>query len=170
MVAVFNDYKGAGSMSEIYVKIEGIEGESKDAKHKGWIDAINLSYGVSQSSSMFTGGGVGKADFSGLSFSHYFDQASPNLFNYCAAGKHIPKVEISACKSGGGQQEFAHITLTDVIVSGVTPNGNAGSMWVEAVSLSYSRIVIEVKEQKQDGSTAAGISGGWDVKENKAVG
>ncbi|MDR0702610.1 MAG: hypothetical protein LBF61_09460 [Azoarcus sp.] len=60
--------------------------------------------------------------------------------------------------------------MTDVIVSGVTPNGNAGSQWVEAVSLSYSQIVIEAKEQKQDGSTAAGVSGGWNVKENRAVG
>ncbi|MDR1425030.1 MAG: type VI secretion system tube protein Hcp [Azoarcus sp.] len=158
-------------MSEIYVKIEGIEGESKDAKHKGWIDAINLSYGVSQSSSVFTGGGggVGKADFNGLAFTHYFDRASPNLFKYCAAGKHIATVEISGCKSGGGQQEFVHVKLSDVIVIGVTPNGNAGSMWVETVSLAYSQIVIEAKEQKADGSMVAGVSGGWNVKENKAI-
>ncbi|MDR2451499.1 MAG: type VI secretion system tube protein Hcp [Candidatus Accumulibacter sp.] len=158
-------------MSEIYVRIEGIEGESKDAKHKGWIDAVSLGYGVSQSSSMSSGGGggVGKADFNGVSFSHYFDRASPNLFKYCAAGKHIPKVEISGCKSGGGQQEFVRVTLTDVIVTGVTPSGNAGSMWVEAVSLSYSQIVIEAREQNADGSIGAGVAGGWDVKENRAV-
>ena len=158
-------------MSEILVKIEGIEGESKDVKHKGWIDATNFNYGVSQSSSMFSGGGggVGKADFNGVTFSHYFDRASPNLFKYCAAGKHIPKVEISACKSGGGQQEFAHVTLTDAIVTGVTQNGNAGSMWVEVVSLSYSRIVIEAKEQRADGTMGASILGGWDVKENRAT-
>jgi type VI secretion system secreted protein Hcp len=166
-----NALKGESNMSEIYVKIEGIDGESKDEKHKGWIDAISLGYGVSQSSSMFSGGGggVGKADFGGVVFSHHLDRASPNLFKYCAAGKHIPKVEISACKSGGGQKEFAHITLTDVIVTGVGPNGNAGSIWVETVSLAYSKIMIEVHEQKADGAMLAGVSGGWNVKENKAA-
>jgi type VI secretion system secreted protein Hcp len=168
---VFSFVQRRSAMSEIYVKIEGIDGESKDAKHKNWIDAVSLSYGVSQSSSMFSGGGggVGKADFNGVTFSHYFDRASPNLFKYCAAGKHIPKVEISGCKSGGGQQEFVRVTLTDVIVTGVTPGGDAGSMWVETVSLSYSQIVIEAKEQNADGSMGAGIAGGWDVKENKVI-
>jgi len=90
-------------------------------------------------------------------------------FKYCASGKHIPTVEISGCKSGGGQQEFIHVELSDVIVVGVTPNGNAGSMWVETVSLAYSQIVIEAKEQKADGSMVAGVSGGWNVKENKVI-
>ena len=158
-------------MSEIYVKIEGIEGESKDAKHKGWIDATSIHYGVVQPVALASGGGggVGRADFSGVTFTHHLDRASPALFKYCAAGKHIPKVEISACKSGGGQQEFVRITLSDVIVAGVTPAGDAGSMWVETVTLAYSRIVIDVKEQKADGTMGASVLGGWDVKENRAT-
>jgi type VI secretion system secreted protein Hcp len=170
-VFVAFNFEQGGSMSEIFVKIEGITGESKDAKHKGWIDAINLSYGVSQSSSMSSGGGggVGKADFRGLAFSHFLDRASPTLFKYCAAGKHVPTVEVSACKSGGGQQEFVHIVLSDVLVTSVEPSGAAGDMWVETVCLSYSRIVIEVREQSASGSMNAFVSGGWDVKENREV-
>ena len=156
-------------MSEIFIKIEGITGESKDAKHKGWIDAINLSYGVSQSSSMSSGGGggVGRADFKGLVCSHFLDRASPALFKYCAAGKHVPTVEVSVCKSGGGQQEFVHIVLSDVLVTSVEPGGAAGDMLAETVCLSYSKIVIEVKEQSASGSMSATVSSGWNVKENR---
>ncbi|MDR0635029.1 MAG: type VI secretion system tube protein Hcp, partial [Azoarcus sp.] len=31
---------------EIFIKIEGIDGESKQAAHKGWIDVINFGYSV----------------------------------------------------------------------------------------------------------------------------
>jgi len=157
-------------MSAIYVKIEGIEGESKDSKHKGWIDALAASYGVEQSSSISSGGGggVGKASFDAVTFTHALDRASPTLFAYCAEGKHIKKVDISLCKSGGGLEEYAHITLSDVLVVDVEPAGAAGTQWVETIRLSYSTIKIEVKEQSATGSMGATVTGTWDVKLNKA--
>ncbi|MDR3213435.1 MAG: type VI secretion system tube protein Hcp [Azoarcus sp.] len=153
----------------IYVKVEGITGESRDAKHKGWIDALSVDFGVVQSSSMSTGGGggVGKADFPALTFAHYVDRATPNLFKYCAAGKHIPKVEISVTKSGGGQEEYQRITLGDVLVVSSTPSGSADALWVETVGLSYATISIEVREQNANGSMSAPITGTWDVKQNR---
>jgi type VI secretion system Hcp family effector len=158
-------------MSAIYIKIEGITGESKDAKHKGWIDALGFSYQVSQSTSVFTGGGggVGRGDFAPLVFSHFYDRASPMLFRFCAAGKHIPKVEISLCKMGGKQEEFVHITLTDVVLTHVEPAGTSGDMPRESVGMAYARIEAGIKEQNADGSMGATVAAGWDVKENRVV-
>ncbi|MDR1662744.1 MAG: type VI secretion system tube protein Hcp [Azoarcus sp.] len=159
------------SLQDFYIKLEGIDGESKDSKHKGWIDALSFGYSVTQSSSMFTGGGggVGKASFDTLTFSHYVDKATPNLFQYCAAGKHIPKVEISACKAGDGSQEYLRITLNDVLVTHAGPAGSTEEARVrETVGLSYSKIKVEVKEQNADGSVGAAVTGAWDVKQNKA--
>ena len=158
-------------MSAIYVKIEGIEGESKDSKHKGWIDATSCNYNVSQSSSMQTGGGggVGKANFGAVIFTHRFDKSSPNLFQYCAAGKHIPKVQVSVCKSGGGQQEYILITLEGVLIAGVAPSGTEGSEWTESVNMFYSKITVETREQGKDGAMLATVTAGWDIKQNKAV-
>ena len=158
------------SKQDIYIKLDGIDGESQDSKHKGWIDVLNFSYGVSQSSSSFTGGGsgVGKANFDTLSFSHYVDKSSPNLFMYCAGGNHIPKVELSCCKVGDGSQEYMKVTMNDVIVTGVSlSGGNAETQVTESISLSYAKIKTEVKEQKADGSMGAAVTGTWNVKENK---
>jgi type VI secretion system secreted protein Hcp len=158
-------------MSAIYVKIEGITGESKDSKHKGWVDVLDFSYRVSQSTSVFTGGGggVGKADFAPLAFTHFYDRASPVLFGFCAAGKHIPKVLISACKAGGKQEEFLRITLSDVVLTHVEPGGTSGSMPAESVGMAYSKIEAEAREQNADGSMGAAVAAGWDVKENRLV-
>jgi type VI secretion system secreted protein Hcp len=153
---------------EIFAKLDGIAGESKQAAHKGWIDVLQFSYGVTQSASMHTGGGggVGKADFAPLMFTHYLDKSSPNLLNYCAAGKHIPSVIISVCKVGDGSQEFAKIVLTDVIVANVSPGGSSGSAMTETVALAYSKIETFVKEQNADGSMGTAVHGNWNVKEN----
>jgi type VI secretion system secreted protein Hcp len=155
---------------EVFVKLEGIDGESKQVDHKGWIDVLGFSYSVTQSASMHSGGGggVGKADFGPVLFTHYLDKASPNLFKYCAAGKHIPKVTFSVCKAGDGSKEFAKIALTDVIVANVSPGGASGSGMTETVAMSYAKIETTVKEQMDDGTMGAGVDGNWNVKENVA--
>lgn len=157
-------------MQDIFVRIEGIAGESQDAAHKGWIDALSFSYDVTQYAAAAFGGGlgVGRADFGALSFTHYVDRATPVLFQYCASGKHIPKVELSACKSGGGAQEYLRITLTDAVITRAGPGGSAGDdLAKEVVEIIYSQIKIEVREQQSSGSMKATVTGTWNLKENK---
>jgi len=158
------------SPQDFYVKINGIEGESKDGKHKGWIDALSFSYSVSQAASTYTGGGggVGKAHFDSLNFTHYVDKATPNLMQYCAEGKHIDTVQVACCKVGGGSKEYMTITLNDCIVTHAGPSGFSEDMRIkENVSISYSKIKVEVKEQNADGSLGAAVTGTWDVKQNQ---
>jgi len=160
------------SLQDFFIKIEGIAGESKDSNHSGQIDVLNWGYAVNQSSSANTGGGggVGKAHFSELVFTHYIDKSTPNLMKYCASGKHIPSVELSCCKVGDGQQEYMKVTLNDVLITHVRPTGDASSPRVmEEVGISYSKIKVEVKEQNSNGSLGAAVTGAWDVKQNKAA-
>ncbi|HEY0894316.1 Hcp family type VI secretion system effector [Cellvibrio sp.] len=160
------------SLQDFFIKIEGIAGESKDSNHSGQIDVLSWGYAVNQSSSANTGGGggVGKAHFSELVFTHYIDKATPNLMKYCASGKHIPSIELSCCKVGDGQQEYMKVTLNDVLITHVRPTGDASSPRVmEEVGISYSKIKVEVKEQNSNGSLGAAVTGAWDVKQNKAA-
>jgi len=160
------------SQQDFYVQLQGIEGESKDSNHVKWIDALSFGYSVSQSSSMASGGGVGvgRADFGDLSFTHYVDRATPNLLKYCANGQPIPTVKVSCCKVGKGSQEYMLITLTDCLVTHAGPVGSTEDARVkEQVSIAYSKIKVEVKEQNADGSMGAAVTGEWNVKENKAA-
>ena len=160
------------SLQDFYIKLEGIDGESKDSKHTNWIDVLSFEYAVTQSSSMATGGGggVGRANFDALSFVHYVDRATPALLKYCAKGKHIPEVTISACKAGDGSQEYMSVRLFQVLVTHAGPVGTTEDARVkEKVDLSYSEIRVEVKEQNADGTMGATVTGGWKVKENIEV-
>jgi type VI secretion system secreted protein Hcp len=111
---------------------------------------LDFGYKVSQSALFFTGGGggVGKADFSPLTFSHTVDRPSPILFKYCAAGKHIPSIELSACKFGDGSQEYLNIKLSDAIIVDVNPNASSGWQTVESASIAYTEIEAKVRGSK----------------------
>lgn len=159
------------SLQDFYIKIDGIQGESKDAKHAGWIDILCFAYRVTQSSSASTGGGVGagRANFDSLTFDHYLDRSTPILVQYCASGKHIPTVEISCCKVGDGSQEYMRVTMNDCIITLAGPRGTTSdARIIESVGIAYSKIRIEVKEQRPDGSMGPAITGTWNIKQNIA--
>lgn len=157
---------------DIFLKIDGIKGESKDAKHKDSIEVLSWSWGVSQPGSMSTGGGggTGKASFSDLTVMHTMDAASPNLALFSAGGKHIPTVTLTQRKAGEDQQDFLIIKMSDVIISSVQDSGSdGGGLPTESFSLNYAKIEGEYKPQNEKGGLEAGIKWGWDLKKNVKV-
>jgi len=155
--------------SDIFAKIGDIKGESLDEKHKGEVEILSWSWGVSQTGSMGhgSGGGSGKANFNDLHITHYIDKASPVLMTSCATGEHIKEATITARKAGKGQLEYLIIKMNDILITSVSPGGSGGEVGVETVSLQPSKIDIEYKPQKADGSLDAGIHFKYDMKLNK---
>jgi type VI secretion system secreted protein Hcp len=161
------------ALFDAFLKIQGIEGESSDAKHKGEIELESFSWGASQSGTAVHGGGLGagKVSMQDFHITKKVDKASPKLMLACADGEHLKQAVITCRKAGKDQQEFLKITLSDVLVSsyqmGGTPTGS--SIPMEQVSFNYSKIEKEYKEQKPDGTLGGTVKAGWDVKTNKKV-
>jgi len=156
--------------SDIFAKIGDIKGESLDDKHKDEFEVLAWSSGVTQGGSMAQGGGggQGKAAFQDFHITHSIDKASPNLLKACATGEHIKEATVTARKAGKGQQEFLIFKMADIIITGVLPTGNGsdGGL-VENVTLQCSKIDMEYKPQKADGSLDAGLHFKYDIKGNK---
>lgn len=157
---------------DIFLKLAGIKGESKDSTHKDEIEILSWSWNVSQQSDMHTGagGGAGKATVDDLTFHHYVDRASPNLAQYCLTGKHIPEAMLVMRKAGGNPLEYLKITMEDVLITNVSPFFEEG-MWAsrEKVQLSFSRIRQEYVIQNARGGSGGIVSAGFDIKANKAI-
>jgi len=155
--------------SDIFFKIGDIKGESLDDKHKDEIEVLSWSWGVSQTGTMAfgSGGGAGKAAFQDIHFTHHVDKASPTLAKACATGEHIKDALLTVRKAGKGQQEFYIIKLSDVIVTSVQQSGAGGDAPSENVSINFSKIVVDYKPQKQDGTLGAAVMFKYDVKGNK---
>lgn len=157
---------------DYFLKIEGIEGESQDAKHKGEISLESFSWGASQSGTMAYGGGggAGKVQMQDFNFVMNVNKASPKLFLACATGDHIKKAVLTCRKAGKDQQEYMKFTFSDVLVSSYQTSGSAGDVIpLEQISLNYAKMEMEYKEQKPDGTLGGSIKAGYDLKQNKAV-
>jgi len=173
---------------DYFLKIDGIDGESHDAKHKGEIDVLSFSLSAAQEGTGSTGGGsgAGKVRFNDLHIIKILDKSSPKLMLACASGQHIPTAFLYLRKAGGEQQEFSKVKLSDVFVSSYQSGGYDGGTEadsfdkvkihienpvapVEYLSLNFAKIEFEYKEQQKDGTMGGAVSGGWDLKANKKL-
>lgn len=156
---------------DYFLRIEGVPGESVDAKHKGEIDVESWSWGETQpapAGGAGSGGGSGKVQMQDLHFTARVSKASPNLMLACASGKHFKSAVLTARKAGKSQEEFLTFSLSDVLVSAYQTGGAEGEVVPgDAVSLNFAKIQMEYKPQNPDGSLGASIKAGWDVKQNK---
>jgi type VI secretion system secreted protein Hcp len=161
------------ALFDAFLKIEGIEGESADAKHKGEIDLHSFSWGESNAGtfSVGGGGGAGKVSMQDLHFTMKINKASPKLFLACASGEHIKKATLTCRKAGKDQQEFLKYDLSDILISSYQTGGssNGSEIPMDQISLNFSKIEMGYKEQKADGTLGGEVKAGWDVKANKKV-
>ena len=159
---------------DYFLKIDSVDGESTDDKHKGEIDLESWSWGETNSGTgghVGKGSGAGKVSMQDFHFTAKVNKSSPKLFLACATGQHFPKAVLTCRKAGGDQQEFLKITMTEVFVSSYQVGGSGGSdiVPVEQVSLNYSKIEKEYKPQKADGSLDSPVKAGWDLSKNVKV-
>jgi type VI secretion system secreted protein Hcp len=157
---------------DCFLKLEGIEGESKDHKHGGEIDIDVYRWQEFQhgSESEGGGGGAGKVNVHDLSLIMRTSKASPLLMLACCTGQHFPKATLTLRKAGKEQQEYAIWTLTDVLVSRYEISGQVrGDIPRDEVQLNFAKIEYAYKEQKADGSLGPATKTGWDVKANQKV-
>jgi type VI secretion system secreted protein Hcp len=159
--------------SDYFLKIDGIQGESLDSKHKGEIELESFAWGETSSAGQAgpVGGGAGKVSVQDLHVAMRFSKASPALILACANGKHIKSAVLTARKAGKGQQEYLVYRFTDVLVTSYQTAGSAqeGAVPFDAVSLAFGKIELEYRPQKADGSLDAPVEVGWDVRKNAKV-
>ncbi|MBU9420101.1 type VI secretion system tube protein Hcp [Burkholderia multivorans] len=129
---------------DIFLKIDGINGESLDDKHKDEIEILNWDWEILQESSMHSGsgGGAGKATVKDLTFEHNIDRASPNLMKYALTGKHIDQAVLVMRKAGEEKSR-------------------------ETVSLSFSKVKQEYVVQNAQGGSGGAVTASFDIKGNK---
>jgi type VI secretion system secreted protein Hcp len=159
--------------SDYLLKLDGIKGESTDAKHKDEIEIESFSWGCTQPGTFSSGGGggAGKVSFQDIHFTTRVSVASPNLMVACASGQHIKMATLTVRKAGKDQQEYYIVKLSDNLVSSYQSAGSEGSnaLPVDQFSLNFAKIEFEYKSQKPDGTLGAPVKGGWDLKANKKV-
>jgi type VI secretion system secreted protein Hcp len=159
---------------DYFLKIDGIPGESQDAKHKGEIDLASFTWpGVQHPVSSGGGGGAGagKATFSDFEVAMRVNKASPLLFLAAATGKHIKSAMLTARRAGKEQQEFLVFKFSDVVISSyrTAADTETGAVPVDHVAFDFGRITVDYRPQRADGTLDAAVEAGWDLKTNRPI-
>src|SRR5689334_13062976 len=84
------------ALFDAFLKIEGIDGESQDSKHKGEIQLESFSWSEHQTGTHAAGGGggAGKVAMQDFHITKKIDKASPKLMLACADGEHLKKATL----------------------------------------------------------------------------
>lgn len=161
------------ALTNIYLKLEGLDGESVDDLHKNWIEVECFTWGVNNPASFAIGQGgqATQAHVEKIDVDKRCDKSSVAMFKACTTGKHIPKGTISCLKLDGETRiEYLKIELKDIMVSDFKWEGRGDDQLVkEKVSLVFAEFQETYKLQQDIGSAGGGTHFGFNVQTSKAT-
>src|SRR5262245_25026552 len=114
---------------ELFLKIDGVDGESKKTGHEKEIEISSFSLGASNPSSVSsgTGSGAGKVDISSISVQKTVDMSSAKLFLKCCSGTHFATAKLVAREAGGDAPvEYWTMDFKIVYVDNISWGGATG--------------------------------------------
>jgi type VI secretion system secreted protein Hcp len=152
----------------IYIKFDGIDGESQDREHRDWIDALSFSQGqyLSPSSSVPGGAARGKVVFEEFTIKKMVDKASPKLAEALCKGTVFPNVDIHVARplSEGTQVTYYTYELKNVIVTSYQISGSTqDDVPTESLSLSFEQIKATYTKFDAAGRAESTIGYSWDL-------
>jgi type VI secretion system secreted protein Hcp len=154
---------------DIFMKIDGVPGESTASGHEGEIDLSSFSFGVENPTTIgsATGGaGAGKASFKEFTITKHTDKSSTTFFKNCCSGTHYPNVVITLRKAGGESgssgREFLVYKFETVFTTKIDWSGPGDEGPEEEISFVYGK--IEITYTAPDNTTYDTV---WDVGRNE---
>jgi type VI secretion system secreted protein Hcp len=157
----------------IFIKIDGIKGESQNKMHKDEIDVLSWNWGLGHAGSPQAGttGGAsaGKVTVQDLSITKRTDIATPPLMLSCANGKHFKQALLTVCKEGEKSFEFLRIKINEVLVTSISTSYSIDGTITENVIFNFSKVEVDYVRQKPDGTAGESSEFNWDVLANKPL-
>jgi type VI secretion system secreted protein Hcp len=157
---------------DMFLKLDGITGESLDDKHPSEIQVTSWSFGLSNSGSagFGSGSGSGKVDFQDIVLTKPVDLSTPILWQWCCNGKHCPSGTLTVRKAGTTPLEYLVFSFTNIVVSHASTAGSGGDdVQFETIGLHFQSYKMVYTKQDEAGAAAGTAEGGWDVAKNVVV-
>ncbi len=154
---------------DMFLRLDGIKGESQDKDHKGEIDVLAWSWGESSGSAQTGRGTLPKVCIQDLSFTKYIDAASPDLIRNSMLGQVIPTAVLVVRKAGENPVEYVQLTMKNVKVTSYSTGGSGGEdRLTENTTLHFESMQFQYQKQGPNGAVGDPIT--FDVVGGNATG
>lgn len=157
----------------IFMKYEGIKGESSDQGYKDWIDIENWRWGtrrkITSNSSTQSDRESSNATITDLTISKHVDRSTPKLFveSCCGRGKEV-KLHLTKTGTGSGADVYLEYTLKNSLICDYTVGGSAQDTKrpMEHITISFVELEVKYIPYDEDGAAKAAIAVGFDSATN----
>ena len=159
---------------EMFLRIDGIPGESTHETHKDWIEVLSYSHSVYLPSSGSRSSGdtrtAERCDHQDFSVVKMLDKASPILALLCCNGQYIGEIRLELCQATGDKNRYMEYRFSDVIITAIRPGSSGlsgGARPLEEVSFNYSQIEWSYTAYDPDtGLPEGNVGAKWDLETN----
>jgi type VI secretion system secreted protein Hcp len=139
-VAVFLALQPAVAQVKGFVSIQGVQGESTDDNHKGWIEVLSVDLGTNNR--LLRGGATTRSSSrtpGACTLVKTMDKASPLLMQKVSSGQSLGTVELNFMTTDSeGNSVYLKYTMTDCIVTSFSPSSSGGEGGpAETVTINY---------------------------------
>ena len=115
----------------MYIRIDGLEGESQDARHNRWIDVIDFKQELSKEDD------YSRETTVTLTISHYIDAATSKIISNYQSARRIGEVNFESTKNIGGAQTVVYsVNVKNAVITSETITTDADSQLVETFTLT----------------------------------
>lgn len=157
--------------AEVFLRLDGIKGESQNPKFKDYIDVLSYTQSFRNTNTHSTGGGGGngKVQCGSITVLKNIDLSSPELIAMVTTGLHIKRATlVFTSTTDRGVATYYRVTLTDVLVTEVdqTDNPDAGKI-VEKIILDAATYRFEYRPQTAQGTSGPVVDFGFDCMRNR---
>jgi type VI secretion system secreted protein Hcp len=150
----------ASAAVDIFLDLDGIQGEARDATFPNTIEVLAWSWGVSRSSHK----PKRPANFQDISLTKFIDRSSPALLEKLVTGETIANGSLRVRKAGATPLVYVRLCFTDLRVSSISTGGSGGEdRLTENVTLSFGTIIQRYTQQSATGGVAGNFQFGWDL-------
>ncbi|MGE0461611.1 MAG: Hcp family type VI secretion system effector [Vicinamibacterales bacterium] len=172
---------------EIFLKVDGIDGESTTRGHEKETIVASYEQGQDHPAPSVGGGGAaaGRPAFPAVRFRKPVDAGSVPLIAACASGTRFRDARFTFRRAGATPLDFYRVTLEEVLVTRVVQRAGSGAQYplsfddlaagaesgglLEEVTLSFTRIHWEYQPMRTDGTLGPAVRGGWDLAANRKL-
>ncbi|MEZ5347351.1 MAG: type VI secretion system tube protein Hcp [Pyrinomonadaceae bacterium] len=157
----------------VFIKFDGVDGESTKEGYVGWVEVQHFSYGISSPTDIQagTGASAGAPTISDVTTSQMSGRHTPELDKKICAGQHFAKIEIHKCKTtGSGKLEPSFkLEMTNAFISSLSSSNGEEGPAQESTSFNAEQITREYLAQDETGALTTVGKTGYNIKNATTV-
>lgn len=154
-------------MTDMYLKIPGIQGDVTEKSHKGWIAIQSFEFDVEKPLAMLVGRSSNRYStaprFSEVSFTKFRDMASPLLLSKVLSNGVLNEVQIDVVTTGKDLSTIESYLFKNVMLSRFRPS-QQGIAATEVGQMNYTQLEMSYTARNAQNKLMSPMRTGYNLE------